>query len=108
VTRYGHYLGLLIAGDRAVSLPDELGSLIAIHEGHAAVHQDQTEAVRVMLVEGLLHFFQGMLTVVSEHLAALEAQDHQETVYDVATEFIVVHDKDFSNIYKLFVIYRFS
>ena len=51
MTRYGHYPGLLVSGDSAVGLADECGGLIAIHEWHAAVHQDQTEAVRVLVVD---------------------------------------------------------
>ena len=50
-----------------VELPDLLGGLVAVHEGHVAVHEDDLVAVGfvVALLEVILDHLQSLLSVQS-------------------------------------------
>lgn len=95
----GDDLWLDVSLDHGVveDLPNLLGGFVAIKEGHVAVHEDELVLARVALVDAFLNDFYGLFTIVSEGgplLPICIAEDHEESVDDVAVELFIVNNKD--------------
>lgn len=96
-----HDLWLLLPRDICTDIhfPDALGGLVPIHKGHVAVHKDQRKFVVVALVDRFLDDFDCLFAVVrelSQLLAVLEPENHQEALDDIAVELFIVHYENFS------------
>ena len=99
MSSYGHNLGLLRPLNILCQehLPDSLCGFISIQKRHIAVHENKRESIWILLIKRLLYFIYSFLTIVSvicELTAILHSQDHEEALYDVAVELLVIHDED--------------
>lgn len=79
--------------DRAVHLPDAPYGLVTVQDGHFAFYNYQGETIGSPLEKGSLNLVPSRLAILYVHrilMSILEAQDHEEAIYDLMVRLLVI------------------